>query len=76
MLYLPISIATMILGVKDLLETSITGNMIMNYSVGFVAALIVTYFSTKWFNNIVKNGKLSYFVGYCLIVGICVLAFL
>lgn len=76
MLYLPISVATMILGVKDLLETNITSNMMINYSVGFVAALILTFFSTKWFHSIVKKGKLAYFVWYCLIVGFLVLLFL
>ena len=76
MLYLPISVATMILGVKDLLKTDVTSNLILNYSVGFVAALILTYFSTKWFHTIVKKGKLAYFVWYCLIVGFLVLLFL
>ena len=76
MLYLPISFATMILGVKDLFETSNFGSLIIPYTLGMVASCIVTYFSAKWFINIMKKGKLWYFSIYCLIVGLLVLIFL
>ncbi len=76
MLYLPISVATMILGVKDLAETSNLNNLILPYSLGFIASMIVTYFSAKWFINIIKKGKLGYFSIYCLIAGILVILFL
>lgn len=76
MLYLPISLATMVLGVKDLIETSNINSLILPYTLGMIASCIVTYFSAKWFINIMKKGKLGYFSIYCLIVGILVLLFI
>ncbi len=74
MLYIPISLATLFLGIPDIV--SLDTNMIIYYIFGLIASFIVTYFSTKWFKDVVKNGKLIYFVGYCLIVGFLVLLFL
>lgn len=76
MLYLPISVATMILGVKDLISTPNITDLILPYTLGLIASFIVTYFSAKWFINIMKKGKLGYFSLYCLIVGILVILFL
>lgn len=76
MLYLPISFATMILGVKDLLQTANLSSLILPYLLGMIASMIVTYFSAKWFLNVMKKGKLGYFSIYCLIVGILVILFL
>jgi len=76
MLYIPISLATMLLGVSDIVSTGISIDLIMCYLVGMLAAFIVTYFATKWFRNIMLKGKLIYFVYYCLIVGTLVLLFL
>lgn len=76
LLYIPISIATMILGVKKLLETNLEGSVILLYLIATVIAGIITYFATIWFKNIVKNGKLIYFVIYCTIVGLSVILFL
>lgn len=76
MLYLPISVATMLLGVKDLLNTPNISNLIPAYILGMIASMIVTYFSAKWFINIIKEGKLKYFSIYCLIAGILVILFL
>lgn len=76
MLYLPISLATMILGVKDLLEANIGINLWACYLSCMIVTAIITYISTKWFNGIMKSGKLIYFVWYCLIVGTLVILFL
>lgn len=76
MLYLPISLATMILGIKDLINTPNFSSMLLPYTLGMIASMIVTYFSAKWFINIMKKGKLGYFSIYCLIVGLLVIIFL
>ena len=76
MLYLPISIATMILGVKDLINTPNITSLILPYTLGMIASAVVTYFSAKWFINVMKKGKLWYFSLYCLIVGLLVIIFL
>lgn len=76
MLYLPISIATMILGLKDLFNTPNISNLLLPYILGMISSFIITYFSAKWFINVMKKGKLIYFSIYCLIVGILVILFL
>lgn len=76
MLYIPISLATMLLGVKDVVGSGISMDIMCCYLVGMLAAFILTYYATKWFKNIMLNGKLIYFVYYCLAAGILVLLFL
>lgn len=76
MLYLPITIATMILGVKDIIEIGMSINQLMLYIISAIAAMIMTYFSARWFKGIMEKGKLIYFVWYCLVVGTLVIIFL
>ena len=75
-LYIPISIATSILGIKDLLELSISGSTYILYIIAAILAGIFTYIFTKWFAKIVKEGKLIYFSIYCLVLGLVVILFL
>ena len=72
MLYLPISIATMILGVKDI-ANNVNNNLLIPYIIGMLVSILTTYFSIKWFKNIMEKGKLKYFVYYCLIAGLLVI---
>ncbi len=76
MLYIPISIATSILGIKDLFELNETSFTYVCYFMSMIVAFIATYFSLKAFKKIMINGKLIYFVWYCLIVGTLVILFL
>lgn len=75
-LYIPISIATTILGIKDLLEMSVSSKEWIYYALATLVAGILTYITTKWFSKVVKEGKLIYFSIYCLIVGLLVIIFL
>lgn len=75
-LYIPISVATMILGVKDLIESSLSLNLWICYIASAIVAGIFTYIGTKWFKKIVEKGNLIYFVWYCLVVGTLVILFL
>ena len=76
MLYLPISVATMLIGVKDLMEISISATTWTYYLIGAFVSFVFTYIATIWFRNLVKNGKLMGFSIYCLIVGLLVIMFL
>lgn len=76
MLYIPISIATSILGIKDLINLNISINELMLYLVSSIFSFIFTYISLNWFKRIVTNGKLIYFVYYCILLGSLVLIFL
>lgn len=76
MLYIPISIATMLLGVLDLMEAHVNLQTWFFYLISAEIAGVFTYYSTKWFSKIVKEGKLIYFSIYCVIVGILCIIFL
>lgn len=70
MLYFPVSCASMLLGVKDVIASGNLSTILLPYICGLIAAGIVTYFSYKWLSDIVKKGKLWYFSIYCIIVSI------
>ncbi len=76
LLYIPISIATTLLGIKDLITSNLSFYTWLCYLASLVVAMVTTYVATKWFKNIVRNGKLIYFVIYCLVVGLAVILFL
>ncbi len=75
-LYIPISIATSILGIKDLLAVSVSSSTWILYLIATILAGIFTYIFTKWFSKIVKEGKLIYFSVYCVILGLIVILFI
>ena len=70
MLYFPVSVGTLILGVSDLANTNELASMLVPYLAGMIAAGIVTFFSYKWLSNLVKNGKLWKFSIYCVILAL------
>ena len=70
MLYIPISIASMVLGISDLINSNDLNTLLIPYTVSMIAAGIVTYYAAKLFIDIMKKGKLIYFSIYCFIVGI------
>ncbi len=76
MLYIPISIATMIVGVKDLIVNQNLTTLLLPYTLSMILATIATYYALIWFKEIMKKGKLIYFSYYCLIIGLLVLFFL
>jgi undecaprenyl-diphosphatase len=56
---------------KDILDGKLhlTEELVMPFSVGFIAALISGIFACQWMIAIVKRSKLSYFAYYCWAVG-------
>lgn len=70
MLYIPISLATMVLGVNDFVKSTTFNTLWLPYLLGMIASTIVTYFAFKWFRNILLKEKLIYFVIYCVVVGL------
>lgn len=69
-LYFPVSVATMILGVSDLANTAELSSMIIPYLAGMITAGVVTYFSYRWLSSLVKKGSLWKFSIYCIILAI------
>lgn len=76
MLYFPISVASLALELKDIAGSNLSSYNISLFVIASLVSLIVTYFSIKWFREIVKQGKLIYFVAYCLFAGLFVILFL
>lgn len=74
-LYIPISLATMVLGISDLLSANLTSAEWIYYLSSMIIAGIFTFIATKWFRKIVEQGKLIYFVLYCVILGSLVILF-
>ncbi len=70
MLYFPVSIASFLLGVIDIIKEPTIGSIIIPYICGMIMAGIVTFFTYKWLSNLVKKGKLWYFSIYCVILSI------
>ncbi len=75
LLYIPVSLGTMLLSIDDLLSQDLA-NLWVGYAIAFIASLIASYWSLKWFMNIMEKGNLKYFAFYCFIVGAVVLIFL
>jgi len=69
MLYFPVSVATMVLGVKDVIEVGISSSMLIYYIIGMIFSFIFTYLTYKVLSEIVKKGKLWKFSIYLFIVG-------
>ncbi|WP_090767861.1 undecaprenyl-diphosphate phosphatase [Bacillus sp. OK048] len=72
-LYIPVSVGGMILSLSDLIHDPGIGQLFLPYTIAFMASLVASYFSLKWFINIMKKGKLGYFSIYCFVVGIAVI---
>lgn len=69
LLYIPVSVGGMILGFSDILHDENLASLALPYTIAFIASLIASYFSLKWFMNIMAKGNLKYFAIYCFIVG-------
>ncbi len=69
-LYFPISLGTIILGVNDIMATGNLASIAIPYLLGMVAAGIVTYFAYQWLSEIVKKGNLWKFSIYCVCLAI------
>lgn len=73
LMFIPVSFGGMILSITDLADDPNLNTLLVPYIVAFIAALVTSYFSLKWFMNIMAKGNLKYFSYYCFIVGIAVL---
>jgi undecaprenyl-diphosphatase len=69
LLYIPVSVGGMILGFGDILADEQLAQLALPYIVAFIASLVASYFSLKWFMNIMARGNLKYFAIYCFIAG-------
>lgn len=75
MLYIPVSIGGVILGLSDFMNEPNKVDLAVPYLAAFITTLFMTFFALKWFMGIMKSGKLAYFTYYCFIVGVLLLVF-
>ncbi|SDJ44390.1 undecaprenyl-diphosphate phosphatase [Salimicrobium halophilum] len=75
LLFIPVSLGSMLLSLEDILGAK-SGQMWTAYMLAFVGSIIASYYSLRWFMNVMANGNLKYFAYYCFIVGLLVLMFL
>jgi undecaprenyl-diphosphatase len=75
LLYIPVSVGGMILGFSEILNDDRLNELAMPYTFAFLASLIASYFSLKWFMNIMARGNLKYFAIYCFILAPLVILF-
>lgn len=76
LLFIPVSVGGMILSFSDILQDPNLHQLAIPYTVAFIGSFVMSYFSLKWFMNIMAQGNLKYFAIYCFIVGPLVLIFL
>lgn len=75
MLYFPVSIASMLLGIKDFSSTNFDTSMILYYLVGMISAGILTYVSYNWLTRLVEKGKLWKFSIYLFAIALFTIMF-
>ena len=75
LLYIPVSLGGTILSITDIFHDPRLGELFLPYLFAFIASVIATYFSLRWFMNIMAKGNLVYFSIYCFVIGIAVLIF-
>lgn len=76
LLYIPMSIAASLVEIKDLMNVQISSALYLYYFIATIISFIFTLITIKWFKKIINEGKLIWFVYYCLIVGIVTILFL
>ncbi|WLR51565.1 undecaprenyl-diphosphate phosphatase [Bacillus tianshenii] len=75
LLYIPVSLGGIILAIEDILADPNFKNMLIPYALAFIGSLVASYFSLKWFMNVMAKGNLIIFSIYCFVVGGLVVLF-
>ncbi|WP_186576647.1 undecaprenyl-diphosphate phosphatase [Aquibacillus kalidii] len=69
LLFIPVSLGTLILSVDKIVSDEQFNVLWIPYLLAFIASVIATYYSLRWFMNIMARGNLKYFSFYCFIAG-------
>ncbi|MEW9053456.1 MAG: undecaprenyl-diphosphate phosphatase [Neobacillus sp.] len=76
LLFIPVSFGGLLLSITDISKDPNLSELFIPYVAAFIASLIMSYFSLKWFMNIMAKGNLIYFAIYCFIAGTSLIIFL
>lgn len=69
LMYIPVSLGTFLLSIEDIVADKDFSSLWIPYVLALIASIVATYFSLKWFMNIMAKGNLKYFAIYCFIAG-------
>lgn len=70
LLSVPVIFGASLIKLKDLLETPLPSDQVLNLIVGTVAALISGYIAIIWLLDVVRKQKLEWFGVYCIAVSV------
>ncbi|QDP39778.1 undecaprenyl-diphosphate phosphatase [Radiobacillus deserti] len=70
LLYIPVSLGTLLLSIEDIVGDPNIDVLWIPYLLAFLASILASYFSLKWFMNIMAKGNLKYFTYYCVLAGV------
>ncbi|MGP4062026.1 undecaprenyl-diphosphate phosphatase [Halobacillus sp. H74] len=76
LLFIPVSLGTMLLSIEEVIANATSATIWAAYAIALAGSVVASYFSLKWFMNIMAQGNLKYFAFYCFIVGGLVILFL
>ncbi len=76
LLYIPVGVGSIVFSINDLVQDPLIHGLAVPFMIAFISSIIATFFALKWFMNIMKEGKLKYFAGYCFIIGTIILIFI
>ncbi|MDF0728597.1 undecaprenyl-diphosphate phosphatase [Cytobacillus sp. S13-E01] len=69
LMFIPVSFGGLLLSLSDIVNDPDLNSLLIPYTVAFLGSLVASYFSLKWFMNIMAKGNLKYFAYYCFVVG-------
>lgn len=75
-LYIPVSLGGMVLEAGSIMDDPELNRLLIPYLVAFLCALVASYFSLRWFMNIMRKGNLNIFAIYCLLLSLFLFLFL
>lgn len=76
MMFIPIAVAAILSGIKDLLALPNLMQLILPYFFGILSSAIVTLICLRFFKKILQKRRLDLFAYYCVVVGILTILFL
>ncbi len=76
LLFIPVSLGITVMSAGEILGDENISVLAIPYILAFAASLVASYYSLRWFMNIMARGNLKYFAFYCFIVGMLVILFL
>ncbi|WP_163537088.1 undecaprenyl-diphosphate phosphatase [Gracilibacillus sp. YIM 98692] len=76
LMFIPVSLGTLVLSIGDVVSNENFDALWIPYTIAFIASLIATYYSLRWFMNVMARGNLKYFAFYCFIVGFIAFIFI